>query len=715
MTIETITPNTPLLLAAAAIAAVACIIFMLWIWVSKSKQKQKQHDQKSGATSLLRNGTKSNPNSNDNDNDYTNNSVHQQHQKSKKRNNVKILGPKAPQEITFLVTTPPSEHIPVLFAGSESKSIRRQLAFNVQSMTWERRKPETRRKARNEPLDDSAAAAAAAAAGGGLGATGSIVDVATHAHVDHPDADAGADADTIWEKSAHDLPIEAVINVSAYIPDRCATVEMTIDTSIVENNDELFIDDLSSYVVTVDNWKTHDADKKKRNTSMGERRKYGPIDIDDDDDDDSVCDASTASILGGGGGGDESIHTAGASSHYRKNNGKVPSSSKVRSKHCEAKKEYTFASEFEAGAFQTLFLAMRTVGPEIGNMYSALEIVHKSSEAHDGDVYSDAVGGVALDDIQRCLGDLSFVGKRIAKIYQSYYADEGMGVDEETDQNANKNFIVSAAHSAHSLEEGDDEGTSLYQSKRMLLGYVDFFRLFIPSVLHGTPYASPVAASDDELRFSDTVDGIDEHQARVRQLIKLRQRVARAAVRVRVYANAMKIVHEGWDLPSASTHQEPRKRLAFDDGCLNVEHDGCTENEYYDPTLSRENMAQTMVTADASFPPCLQQAYSLVGCKMISLPQEGVVEMNGASNFTPSMDPVASISSLRYLVDKNPDNEFFVVSLFHKKQKVMTVSLFVKCLPQGIDEEFDKAFDRFTSGSAEIRDGMLNLSMQVGK
>jgi hypothetical protein len=359
-----------------------------------------------------------------------------------------------------------------------------------------------------------------------------------------------------------------------------------------------------------------------------------------------------------------------------------------RDKNDEVTQEYTFTSEFEAAKFQTLVLVMRSVGKEVQHLYSALETIHRNSEAYnveDGDA-----GGVALDDVIRCLGDITFVRKKIDNIRKQtakkddkvddeiMFDDESMGYDSQSQKAA------------------------LYKSKRLVIGFVDFVGLLVPNILRGTPYSSPVAAKEDEIElFDSNVGGVNEHQARIRQLVKLRQRVASAAVRVRSYTKAMKVVQEGWDIVTSeeNLYQEVHHRLTFDDDTSNNDHDCTSQNECYDPNLLSDS--RSIPSSSIHVP---QQAYALVSCNVIQLEHDVI----GA-------DPVVLIPSLQHVVSKNKDMDFIVISLVHHKQQAATILLYTRCLAPGIDAEFDSSLKRFCESPAEVRNQSLNVCIRIGK
>jgi hypothetical protein len=593
---------------------------------------------------------------------------------------LEILGPKAPQEIKFIVTTPPSDLIPLYHP--KCTSIKRQLVFNLQKMTWERRKP-----VGNGNQNDA-------------GSPDTAVNPSKNSRSDAKDS---IKDKMTWELVDHSLPIESLLNVSAHV-DRLGTLDFTFDSSIVEKRD-LLPENLTVKQVTIDTWKNFDGDKKKRKKDERALNEGLGLELDE------YSDTSTINNGTAGGastaGGDES--TSSNATHMNRKEDKGVAR---KGRSLEAKKEYTFLTEFEAGAFQTLFLTARIVGKEIQNLYSALELVHKRSEAFGGDVHDNISGGVALDDVQRCVSDLSFVDKRLGRIYDlcRIYDRDSHQQQEVNDSNVlGGSEIEGAINEQQSLRQ---EKVDLYKHRRSVLGFVDFFWLFVPSVLHGTPYTSPRATHDeDAIAFDDTVGGIDEHQARVQQLIKIRQRVAKAAVRVRSYVNNMEVVQNGWKIPTPNISCQLRTRLAYDNDDANIAYDCMSTHECYDPMLSRGHSSSTATISDegSKVLPMPQQAYALVGCQVVRLPQDA------GSDFV-SFDPLILIPSLRTIVEKHPDLQFFVACLLQAKPKAATIMIYSRWLPeQGEDCDFDSSFDNFSKGSIEERNELIQIRIKVGE
>lgn len=549
----------------------------------------------------------------------------------------RILGPRVEQSITFLVTTPPSEVVPVLHAGAKYTSIQRLLVINLANMTWEACKPKESYY-ETDNVDDE----------------------------QHNEKDESREIS--WEKGRNILSIQSIMNVTAHA--RLGTLEVTYDPS-VQDTSEAMKKNLKLDQVTIDTWAKDDGGQHKRHHKD---ECLASRDIDE------------SSLVGNG---SLSINTSASlisDDGIDSKKGKDRKNHPRREKSDQVTVEYTFTSEFDAGKFQTLVLVMRTVGREAQHLYNALESIHKNSEAYieDGDV-----GGVALDDVIRCLGDIPFVRKKINNIRNQIARADNEDNDESIFGNESLGYDVQS------------QRTTMYKSKRLVIGFVDFVGLLIPNILRGTPYSSPVAAKEDEIElFDSNVGGVNEHQERIQQLVKLRQRVASAAVRVRSYAKAMKVVQEGWNVVTTEGdfHQIIHHRLTFDDDVSNSEHDCISQNECYDPNLWIES-ERIPSASDV-----LQQAYMLVSCNVVQLEQHFI----GA-------DPVLLIPSLQQVVSKNKDLDFFLISLVHHEQQAVTIFLYTRCLPPGIDANFDSSLKRFCDSPEEVRNQSLNVCIRIGK
>jgi hypothetical protein len=203
-----------------------------------------------------------------------------------------------------------------------------------------------------------------------------------------------------------------------------------------------------------------------------------------------------------------------------------------------------------------------------------------------------------------------------------------------------------------------------YQRKRLLLGVIDFFRLFVPTL---PPSAVPAA---------------DSGRMRTEHVLRVRKRVARAAVLVQAFVTARCcVVNRGWQIVLVTTDALPRKRrMAYDDPIDDEQYDLTAQREYYETNQ--------------------KQGYSLVGIH--SLPWNGPV------------DPVLSFRSLRLLVEDNPQLQFWIQSYYIQSQEKLTVKVFVRSLASTIDPQFDAAVTAYSRGDDRYRDGHLQLVIQLG-
>ena len=549
-----------------------------------------------------------------------------------------IIGPNGPQEIKFVVSTPPSELVPLLHSGMKHASIRRQLVFNLQKMTWERRQPVKMYQDKSEEFSESY----------------------------HGIADKKKDEDTNenekWQRVDNALPIESLLNVDCNSIN-LGTIEITFDKSIVPDQGKALIDEDSLLnQVTPETW-------KRGNTGAGEiALDFSSIDCENDDvDDQSHLESISIGTQLLNSRMDNERNKA-SKQHKKKDTGGILNN--IKGKTVKGKKEYTFKTELEAAMFQTVFLGMRVAGREIQHMFCALEDINRASDAYNRD---SGFGGIALDDVRRCLSDLPTIDENIRHIIRCNYENHS-----------------ESSHDDHILS-GEDENVEIhemYLSRRLVIGLVDFFWLFLPKVLKGTPYSSPMATK--EQGFGMTVGGIDEHQARVRQLIKLRKLIAAASLRVSSYVDAMRVVQIGWQ-HHAFSNTHIKRRLAFDRRIDNENYDCLHFHEYYEPLLlSDAHEAQTSYG----------QAFLLVGCKAVHF------KASDASEFSRS-NP-ADIPSIRDILEKNRNSEFLIFSVDSDHSSM--IMIFIKWLPEGIDTEFDSRYYKFLRNELK-RDDIISLHL----
>ena len=387
--------------------------------------------------------------------------------------------------------------------------------------------------------------------------------------------------------------------------------------------------------------------------------------------------------------------------------------------------EHTFRSAAAAAQFQVDLLALQFLGQIIFNMYEALELIHRGSMAYTGtetvlhdhacdtDNLFAQSSGVAWDDVMRCLGStFSSMETRLealrwirthgpsvrttrthqARKKQQRVTPSGGSVAgaDATTTTATTTATTTSKVTAHTVSTHRDSDAThsaglapQYTGKRLMLGIVDFFRLFVPLL---PDVAVPQNSSS---------------RIRMEQLLRWRKRAARASVLVQAYVRARTIVNQGWHL---NRHTIPigylTRRLAFDDNLDNARHDFSAKNEYYEATVSRDVIFRVKAKESLEKIPCWNfgfntdtlstrsryQGYSLVGIHSL----QWVADDQGFP-LQPHKDPVLSLPSLRALVENNPDLDFFVHGFFAEGRRcAMIVKVFVRSLPEGVDESFDR-------------------------
>jgi hypothetical protein len=210
-----------------------------------------------------------------------------------------------------------------------------------------------------------------------------------------------------------------------------------------------------------------------------------------------------------------------------------------------------------------------------------------------------------------------------------------------------------------------------YGNKRFLLGYVDFFRIFVPNL------------------ENKTLPRSESSPKRVVAMLGRRKQVAQAAVMVQAYVHARKVANKGWKLPHELPDIAFVKRLAYDNDVDNIVRDLSIENEYYEATVSRDVRCELHsvrhLEKAGSSTPSQYQAYSLVGSQVFKLPPEGEAHALSHTN-----DPVLALPSIRELVEAHPELDFFVCAFFPDGQRITIVHVFVRSLPRGVDSSFDR-------------------------
>jgi hypothetical protein len=361
--------------------------------------------------------------------------------------------------------------------------------------------------------------------------------------------------------------------------------------------------------------------------------------------------------------------------------------------------EHTFESAAAAAQFQTDVIALQLLGAQIRHMYDALSILHQGSEAFAGSEYvlhdtqwqplneklHCVCEGIAWDDLMRCLGS-SFPAIRFTldmiRWLQSNKASRPHSRSKKDATNPESKQATTPVESSDASDgKGHMSDLYKYSKQRLLLGPVDFFRLFVPRLPED---AVPHERSDP---------------SRMEQLLRWRKRVARASVLVDSYVKARSVANKGWKLlqyPRAKNYI--RKRLAYDDNTDNYLCDCDEKNVYYEPTVSRDIPCQVRGLQGLRSKRDWQlvnnkinrstisatQAYTLVAVHMFHIPANEPSVEGLCRN-----DPVLVIPSLRKLVEENSDLQFFVTAWFQEAQRVAHIYVWVRSLAKGIDLAFD--------------------------
>ena len=426
--------------------------------------------------------------------------------------------------------------------------------------------------------------------------------------------------------------------------------------------------------------------------------------------------------------------------------------------------EHTFPTAADCAQFQTDLLALQLLGQAIFDMYQALEVLHQGSMAspapelvvHDRSLNLDSASssssdappsnppivqsrGIAWDDVIRCLGG-SFPSIRYR--LEALWWKHALPVTprrRHRQSAAARNRSTGAVKSAPQSVGGESApaGSSLtddlsgdltedYIKRRLLLGPIDFFRLFAPTVPH------------------QAVPRVGANAARVEQLLRWRKRVARASVLVQAYVDAKVVANVGWNLSKPLPEGYWKRRLSFDDNMDNVRWDSSRENEYYEATVSRDIHCRVRGIDSLwkhprwhlGFGRQLPQYSPIQGYLLVGI---HTFRIDADSPLQPNVNPVEALPTLKTLVEDNPDLDFFITSLYPVFINVAfcQVSVFVRWLPKGIDISFDTSVrlhfvsvrcsysiptltvrsveqvERYMQGSSEDRDQRLEVIFQL--
>lgn len=340
--------------------------------------------------------------------------------------------------------------------------------------------------------------------------------------------------------------------------------------------------------------------------------------------------------------------------------------------------EHSFRSAQAAAQFQWDWIAVQTLGTHIYNLYRVLALVHQGSAAGVGTepvLHDDSkleavslVPIVAWDDAMRSLG-MYFPSIRFR--LEAFHALKGQEDLRNNDTEQQQSLL-----------------SPTYQSKRLLLRLVDFFRLFVPQL--------PSTALPER----------DCARLRMERLLQTRKRVAKAAVLVQAYAHACTIVHRGLAWTANNNSSEQRRRLAYDTNWDNAQHDSsivaaAQQPEYYEASVSRDihiACASNCVASVVGY-----QSYSLVGMQTYPWRDNMLVQ-----------NPVQAFPLIQALLQQHAQHQFWIQSFYFETRRVICVQVYVRSLARSVDQRLDSAIVRYASNGNEYRDAQLTLYVQLG-
>lgn len=438
-------------------------------------------------------------------------------------------------------------------------------------------------------------------------------------------------------------------------------------------------------------------------------------------------------------------------------------------------KEHTFESAHAAAQFQLDLLAYQVLGKPLKHIFEALNLVHKGSLACNGQefVLHDEIRGdgktgdntekgvsktthcVAWDDAMRAMSSIPTVRIGLERLWLSHKRPSEIrskAADNAKDKSkiALENEKVSSAELSLLKEE--------YVKNRLLLGPVDFYRLFVPTL--------PETAIPE---------GDFNNRRRMEQLLCWRKRVARASVLVRSYTRARLVANRGWNLnralppPGTSATvtaaatgtlgdhggDQIIRRFAYDGNENNHMHDVGAKNEIYEASVSRDVLCHVRpfdylndnhndddqfltggfgqnedknlnvdgfdedhqigygdnYPSQKHFVLSPYQAYTYIESHYFKTTEE-MLDTQGLLH--PSRDPVEMFPSLRNILVRHPDLDFFVDCLIDPEDNIFIVNLHVRSLAKGIDLQFDNVIERFSHDTEENRKRKLYLMVQLG-
>jgi hypothetical protein len=286
---------------------------------------------------------------------------------------------------------------------------------------------------------------------------------------------------------------------------------------------------------------------------------------------------------------------------------------------------------------------------------------------------------VAWDDAMRAMSSIPTVRIALERLWLSHRHPSDISSSSAFARKQNKG--KSCQEDAGVKEKVTSDCTILkeeYSGKRLLLGPLDFFRLFVPAL---PDTAIPEGKSN---------------RGRMEQLLSWRKRVARAAVLVRAYTRARRVVNLGWKLPlhkpGESLDDYVTQRLAYDGNEDNNFRDTSAKNEIYEASVSRDvlcyvrpfDFLKDVRPDNLVLSP--YQAYSHVGSHYFKMTYETT---KAGRQLHSSRDPVEMFPSLQRIIVENPDVDFLILGL-SLENTVMKIDLFVRSMAKSIDPHFDR-------------------------
>jgi hypothetical protein len=374
--------------------------------------------------------------------------------------------------------------------------------------------------------------------------------------------------------------------------------------------------------------------------------------------------------------------------------------------------EHTFESAHAAAQFQLDLLAYQTIGTTLKHIFEALNMIYLGSSCYDGqefvlhdDVREDdddtsvprwskaSAGCIAWDDAMRAMSSIPTIRIALERLWLTHRHPNSITPFLGKKKGKSKS-PVSAAAAVAAIDTAEEiKETNLgiiteeYAGKRLLLGPVDFFRLFIPAL--------PETALPEG----------ESNRARMEQLLSWRKRAARAAVLVRAYTRAKRVNNLGWKLSCSDKSKDDEgsalvQRLAYDGNEDNNIRDAVAKNEIYEASVSRDVLCyvrpfdflsedddhHTHYNFDRALVLSPFQGYSHVDTKYFKVSPD-LIQEGGPMHI--DRDPIDIFPSLREMIVSNPDLDFIIYAITQPYLNVLITHVFVRSLAKCVDPQFD--------------------------